>query len=337
MSSKPGPPATLGGIPSTIPDIPVSAVLLALFVAGGATHMTLFVRNRRRNHRFIFSFVLFMFTVTRVAALSLRIAWARSPRNPDLTLAATLFTAAGVLILFIINLVLAERTIRALHPAILLGRARRLLQWGFRALLASVVAVLIMVVVCTVHSNLTTDVAAKSKERDVMLFAGVYMTVVALLPAVAVGLAWALPQRRGHRPSNPSDGEVLLLGRKGDRMGPKVALLVSASLLLTLGAGFRAGVNFATKPAGQEQWYHSKPALYCFSFAIELVVVYSYAIFRFDRMFYVPDSGNNKEVGHGSESQEVGMSLSSEKGRSGDSGRELVDRPMYDDAGRYEV
>src|SRR5690606_17854916 len=77
---------------------------------------------------------------------------------------------------------------------------------------------------------------------------------------------------------------------KGGPMWAKVALLISTSLLLTLGAGFRIGVNFAAKPVGQEQWYHSKAAFYCFNFVLDLIVVYAYAIFRFDRMFHIPPS-----------------------------------------------
>ncbi|KAL2178418.1 uncharacterized protein P884DRAFT_323667 [Thermothelomyces heterothallicus CBS 202.75] len=341
MSSSSGQPprqALLGGVPSTIPDIPVSAVLLALFVAGGATHLTIFVRNRRRGpeHHFFFSFLLFVFPVTRVAALSLRIAWARARDDADVALAATVFTAAGVLILFIVNLILARRVVRALHPR--LGRHPALTH-AFRALLATIVAILVMVVVCTVHSSLGADAAARAKERDVLLFAGVYVTVVALLPAVAVALAWALPNRGPHPPEPLGTGP----------MWAKVALLGFASLLLTLGAGFRVGVNFAAKPAGQEQWYHSKPAFYCFNFVLDLIVVYSYAIFRFDRMFHIPpvdhkssasghSSGNDKEAAHGSGPQQhPGLGLNAEKGSFGESGRDLMDKHRDSGPGHYEV
>ncbi|KAL2162538.1 hypothetical protein VTH06DRAFT_7452, partial [Thermothelomyces fergusii] len=273
-SSQPPPPAVPGGVPSAIPDIPVSAVLLALFAAGGATHLAVFLRNRRRGpeHRFFFSFLLFVFPLTRVAALSLRIAWARAPADADVALAATVFTAAGVLILLVVNAVLARRLVRALHPRL----ARRpAATAAFRALLATVVAVLVMVVACTVHSNLTTDPAARARERDVLRFAGVYMTAVAALPAAAAALASAVPNRSPRHPPEP-------LG--AGPMRAKVALLASASLALTVGAGFRVGVNFAgTRPAARPQWYLSSAAFYCFNFVPDLLVVYAYAVFRFDR------------------------------------------------------
>lgn len=319
----------LGGIPSPIPDIPVSAVLLALFAIGGATHLTIFLRNKRRGpeHHFFFSFLLFVFPVTRIVALSLRMAWARVPGDADVALAATVFTAAGVLILFIVNLIMARRVVRALHPR--LGR-HPVPTRAFAALIATVVAVLIMVVVCTVHSNVgNPSPSALARERDVLRFAGVYMTVLALLPAVAVVLASVVPNS-GTQPPEPLGTE------KGGPMWAKVALLISTSLLLTLGAGFRIGVNFAAKPVGQEQWYHSKAAFYCFNFVLDLIVVYAYAIFRFDRMFHIPPSveaktspsgrpsGDDRGVADGSGSrQDPEKGLNAEKRSLGGKGRTL--------------
>jgi hypothetical protein len=181
--------------------------------------------------------------------------------------------------LFIINLVLTRRVVRALHPGF--GWAKGVTT-GFKVLLGSVVSVLIMVVVCSVHSVFTLDLAAKGRERQVLLFAGVYLMVVAFLPTVGMVVAKVVPNRGPHK----AEG----FGKGG--MGTKMALLLFTSLVLTLGAGFRAGVNFAAKPATQPQWYHSRPAFYCFNFAIELVVVYTYAIFRFDQKFYVPEGSS---------------------------------------------
>lgn len=251
------------------------------------------MRNRRNNHKFFFSFLLFIFCNTRIAALSLRIAWARAPRDPDVAIAATVLTSAGVLILFLVNLVLARRVVRALHPGF--GWARSV-TWAFKALLASVIATLVMVVTCAVHSMFTLDVGARMKERDVLLFAGVYMTVLAFLPTVAVVVAKLVPNRGPH--------EAESFGKRS--MEHKMALLVFTSVLLTLGAGFRAGVNFAPRPIAQPAWYHSRGAFYAFNFAIELTVVYAYAIFRFDQMFHVPEgssapghySGKNLEAGN---------------------------------------
>ncbi|KAK4240070.1 hypothetical protein C8A03DRAFT_42356 [Achaetomium macrosporum] len=277
----PYPPTTapLGGVPTTAIDIPISGTLLGVFALAAAAHMFLFLRNNRRRHKFVFSVLLFGFCMTRIAALALRITWARDRANANLALAATVLTSAGVLILFIVNIILAIRVVRATHP--LVGWARPV-GWAFKVLIATVVAVLVMVVVCSVHQMFTLDLETRRMERDVMLFAGVYMTVVAVVPLVVMVLVKLLP-RKGPYPAE-SFG-------KGST-GAKVALLAFTSTLLALGAGFRTAVNFEAKPVNDPQWYHSRAAFYGFNFAIEIVVVYTYLIVRFDQRFYVPDGSS---------------------------------------------
>jgi hypothetical protein len=236
--------------------------------------VAIFLHNRiRRNHRFPFSFLLAIFCLTRIAALSLRIAWSRNLTNVNVAIAAGVFTAAGVLILYVVNIFLTVRLVRGCVPRVGWGKG---VYWGLRGLLASVVGTLVMVVVCSVHSLFTLDTAVRGRERLVLLFAGVYMTCLAVLPAVVVGVLWLLRGRW--------ETEEFGTGR----MRTKMVLLVFTSLVLTLGAGFRCGVNFAARPVTQPAWYHSRPPFYCFNFVIELVVVYTYAIVRFDRRFHVP-------------------------------------------------
>jgi hypothetical protein len=183
---------------------------------------------------------------------------------------------------------------------------------------------LVMVVVCSVHSAFTLDVVARGRERDVLRFAGVYITVIAFLPAVVVSVAWLVPNRSVRHPRED-------FGRGG--LGAKVLLLLGASTVLTLGAGFRAGVNFAVKPLGQEQWYHSKPAFYCFNFVVELLVVYSYAIFRFDRMFHIPEGssvpGHYSGKGHEEGAEEPGFTLDASGESAGDSNITLYSRNKH--------
>lgn len=49
----------LGGRPEVDVDVPVTAVFLALFVIGAITHMTIFQLNRRKDHKFLMSVLLF--------------------------------------------------------------------------------------------------------------------------------------------------------------------------------------------------------------------------------------------------------------------------------------
>ncbi|KAL2265037.1 hypothetical protein VTJ83DRAFT_7547 [Remersonia thermophila] len=336
-----------GGIPNTSVDLPVSSALLALFAGAAAWHMTCFLRSRLVHPpKFLPSLLLFALCTSRVAALALRIAWAERPLDADLALAATVLTNAGVLLLYLVNLALARRVVRALHPRLpgpggAAKRARRDAA-ASRLVLASVVAVLVMVVVCSVHSAFATDPAAIRRERIVLQVAVTYVVVLALLPAAAVAVVaaaalrrngWSDPQRRWlpagggshhsnrnhddddddhhhhhhhyhHNNSNnnnnnnssssnissssssSSDEEPASVGQGS--FGFAMALLASASLLLGAGAAVRAAGTYARVPRGQERWFLSRPALYGFTFAAELVVAWSYALLRFDRRYSNP-------------------------------------------------
>ncbi|KAM7223055.1 Protein of unknown function (DUF3112) domain containing protein [Rhypophila decipiens] len=284
----PGPPylpqvAQLGGLPTPNPDDIISGVLLAFFVAGAATHMTIFQINRRREHKFIFSVLLFGFCMARIAALVMRIVLASRPTNVSIGIAANIFVAAGVLLLFIVNLLFSQRIVRAYHPSFGWNRGVTV---AFRFLLFSVIALLIMVITTTVHSFFTLDMAVRQKEREVALFAGTYLAVLAFLPIpiVIAAVVW------------PRDKELKIDKFGQGRLRTKVRLLLFTSTLLSLGAGFRIGVNFSPRPITNPAWYHSKAAFYCFNFVIELIVVYVYAIARFDKRFHIPNG--SKGPGH---------------------------------------
>jgi len=107
-----GPPypptaAGLGGLPTTTLDDPIIAVFLFLFIVAAATHMTIFQVNRRRGKKFLMSAMTFGFCMARIAATCLRLGLSTHPTNISLAIAAQVFVAAGVVILFIVNLIFA--------------------------------------------------------------------------------------------------------------------------------------------------------------------------------------------------------------------------------------
>ncbi|KAJ0115333.1 hypothetical protein J7T55_012610 [Diaporthe amygdali] len=283
MAPQSGPPyapttALLGGHPTVPLDDPICACLLLLFIAGAATHLTIFRINRKRDHKFVFSALLFGFCMARITTLVLRIVWASRPRNVDIAIAANIFVQAGVLLLFIINLIFAQRIVRSYHPR--LGWSRGL-GLAFKFLYFCVAACLIMVITATVDSFFTLDKNTRRIDRDIQLVAGTFLTLLAFLPIPVTLLAVVAP--RAHRPEKFGQG----------RQRTKIWLLLFTSVILTLGAGFRIGVNFTTpRPANNPAWFHSKACFYCFNFVIELAVVYAYAIARFDRRYHVPDGSN---------------------------------------------
>ncbi|KAK4223772.1 hypothetical protein QBC38DRAFT_424866 [Podospora fimiseda] len=275
----PYPPRTaqLGLLPSPNPDIPISAAFLGLFVIGAATNMTIFQLNQRRSYKFFFSVLLFGFCMARIVALSMRIVWATQPRNVNVGIASQIFTACGVLILFITNLIFAQRIIRAYHP--FFGWSRGV-SWLFRIIFGSVVFVLVMVISVTVQSFFTLDEQTRKLDRRIQLFSGSYMGVYAFLPVPLVLIAAMVPRRT--RIDKFGEGHFRT----------KFGLLTFTATLLAAGAVFRAVVNFYPRPLEDPGWYHGKPAYYCFNFGVEVIVVYTYALARFDKRFHIPDGSS---------------------------------------------
>jgi hypothetical protein len=195
-----------------------------------------------------------------------------------LALAAQIVTAAGVVILLLTNLVFAQRLVRAYHPVF---GWRRSVTGIFAGLFVSAGVVLAAVVTATVHGVIVTDGSeAKDVDRTVQLVCGTYLAMCAFLPVVLCALAVLVPGKDK-------------VDRFGEgRLRSKVALVSFTASLLAFGAGFRAAVAYDTRPLSDPAWFHSKVCYYCFNFGLELVVVVTYAAFRFDKRFYIPDGSS---------------------------------------------
>ncbi|CAM1511363.1 Fc.00g088760.m01.CDS01 [Cosmosporella sp. VM-42] len=308
-----GPPyppqgASLGGLPTTGVDVPICAVLIALFITGAAGHMTVFQLNRRRSHKFVLSGLVFGFCMARITANVLRIVWATRPTNARVAIAASVFTNAGVVLLFVVNLIFTQRILRAYHPRIGWSKPGSLI---FKFLFVSVVANLIMVITAVVYSFYTLDVGKRQKIRDVQLTGTVYFAVLAGLPLIVIAVCLLLPRKA------PMDK----FGQ--GRMRTKIYLLLFTSTLLALGAGFRAGVAFQKRPANDPAWFHHKACYFCFNYVIELIVVFSYLTSRFDRRFHIPN-GSSKAGDYSSSidtanSQKIANNINTEEEVFGDS------------------
>ena len=222
--------------------------------------------------------VLVVFCVLRIAALALRIAWACQERNVRLGIAAQIFTAAGVLVLFIANLAFALRFIRAYHP--FLGW-KKWVKCVFGVLFVSAVAVLAMVITVTVQGFFVMEGSSvKEIDRKIQLVCGTYLAVYAFLPVpISVGAAlW--PKRTRIDPFGQG------------RLRTNLGLLTTGTLLLTSGATFRAVVTFLQRPIRDPGWFHSRACFYVFNFTIELLGVYLYTLARFDKRFHVRDGSS---------------------------------------------
>ncbi|EHA52161.1 hypothetical protein MCOR27_000344 [Pyricularia oryzae] len=267
--------AILGGNPTVPLDVPISTVFMAIFIAAGAVHMGVFRANIKRDHKFVFSALLFVFCLARVFALITRIVWAAHPDNLSVAVASNVLVAAGVVLLFLVNLIFTQRIVRSYHPQF---GWHKITNGAFIATFALVIALLIMLITATVHSFFTLDPEVRAKDRDVQLVGATLLALLAFLPFPIVVLAIMWPYRQ-------SGPEKFGYGS----LRAQVFLVMTTSLLLTVGAGFRTGVAYDPRPLRESAWFLTKPCFYIFNFGIEVIVVIIYAAARVDRRFWVGD------------------------------------------------
>ncbi|KAI0840759.1 hypothetical protein F5Y06DRAFT_261689 [Hypoxylon sp. FL0890] len=279
MAKSQGPPyaspmAIVGGEPTPAIDDPIAVALLLLFLFSAAAHLAIMRINKNRHLKFVFSGMLFALCLLRCVSLAARMIWASYPKTVNAAIAASVMTQCGSVLIFIVNLFLAQRVFRAYHPRLGWHRGTCYVLWF---LIACVVCCLVMAIVATVHAYFTLD---QRGDRAVQLFAGLYLMLLAFLPVPVVLIAAATRPRHFH---------VEKFG--AGRWRSKVWLLVFTALVATLGAAFRVGVSFDRRPATNPAWFHSKACYYCFNFVTDLVVSTAYLVARFDKRFIVPDGG----------------------------------------------
>ena len=300
-------------------DVPITAVFLFLFIILAAAHMTIFQLNRRRGHKFIMSGLMFGFCMARITTCVMRIVWATRPPNVRVALAAQVFVAAGVVLLFIINLIFAQRIVRAAHPRLGWHRA---FAAAFKALYAAIALTLVMLITCTVQSFYTLNTNTRRIDRDVQIYGQVFYAFVAFLPIVLVLGGLVIP--RSARLDKFGSG----------RFRTKITVLLLAAVLLCLGASFRAATNIKTpRPRDDPAWYHSKACFYIFNFTLELLVIAMYAEVLVDRRFHVPNGS------HGPGAYSSGARKQGEVEKDSNSGiqRVFTEEETFDDVRQPEV
>lgn len=261
-------------------DVPISAILLVLFATSAVSHLTIFLINRRRGHKFILSEMMFGFSIQRVTTMALRIGLACHPQQRGLAVAAAIFVFVGVVVVYVVNLLFAQRLVRAAHPRLGWHAA-----WsrGFAVLVGCVFVVLVTVIATTVQSYYTLDARIHRIDRDVLLVGQSYLLLVAFLPLPLSLLTLGIPRLP------KQDIETFGAGR----WRTKIAILLLSSALLCTSAGFRATVNYKTPRSRDDPaWYHGKAYFYGFNFVPELIVTYLYLGLRVDQRFHVPNGSS---------------------------------------------
>ena len=264
-----------GGLPTVIPDIPVCAVLIFLYICFAATNMTIFQLNRRKRHKFVLSALLFGFSMARIVTFVIRIAWTTRPHNVRLAIAAQIFVNAGVLIVYIVTLLLAQRILRAKQPRIGWHPVVRL---ACKILYVLIGVAIVMVIVAVVLSSYTLNSRTKFICRDIQLAGITYLLVFTCLPLAHVILAVLLPKSK--------DEESFGQGR----MYSKLIIVALSSCLCVFIAGFKCGTTWSPpRPVTDPAWYDSKACLYVFDFTFEILILSLLTFSRIDKRFFVPN------------------------------------------------
>lgn len=270
--------AQLGGRPTKDVDVPICSVFLAAFLGFGICHMVLFRRNLARGHKFIPSAVTFGFCMSRVVANVTRIAWACYPNNISVAIAAQIFVAAGVLLLFILNLLYAQRMMRAAFPAF--GWSRPV-SWAFKVVYVLVVITIIMLITVIIQSMYTLDANTHRIDRDIQLYGVTYFAIVSFLPIPIVTLVLLFAKEKHVAPFGSGSWRT------------KGLIVFVAGTLLCLGASFRAGtIWMKPHPIYDPPAYMHKACFYVFNFGIDLSVVIIFLFSRVDKRFHVPNGSS---------------------------------------------
>lgn len=237
--------------------------------------MTIFQLNRRRGYKFIPNAVTFGFCMMRTLTCSLRIGWAYKPNNVSLGIASAIFANAGVLALFVLDLIFAQRCLRAAFPRI---GWTKMTHNAFMLNYLLIPCVLIMVIVTTVYTHYTLDASALSKCRDTLLVATTYMAFFAFLPLALTLIIAVVP--KGADRENFGTGSF----------AAKLWIVGVTSLLLCLGAAFRTACNFMPpRPATHPYSFQGRACFYVFYFTLEIIVVYAFLFTRIDKRFWIPN------------------------------------------------
>ncbi|EJT99784.1 hypothetical protein DACRYDRAFT_54959 [Dacryopinax primogenitus] len=271
-------PATFGGIPTMTVDVPVCSVLIACYASLAATHLTIYIRNRRRKRYFRPSVLLFAFCMARIVTLSLRIAWACHPTNPKLALASGIFLAAGVLLVWIINRIFATRALSEYHP------------WVYRQPFKFFITQLPYIIVLCFLPMMITVVVLQSQnpspstmraDNIILKVALAYFVAFTFSPFVVFFWIYIVPPHR-------TKEEVYELQRRfgTGKTTKKMAVIALATALLVTELCFRVATSLQTFPVTDAPGYYGKPTFYIVIYGFEILVLTLYAAARVDKLFY---------------------------------------------------
>lgn len=251
--------------------------------------------------------------MSRIVTTTVRIASICLPDDVPLSIAAAIFVAAGVVLIYVINMIFTQRIIRAQHP-----------NWGwnpifkgfFLSVYVIIVLTLTMLITSVVQSYYTLSTNTHRIDRDIQLYGATMYMVISFLPIPIVTLSLLIP--RNARVDKFGSG----------RFRTKIAVLLLVSLIICCGATYRCATSWLT-PVPRVMptpWYYRRTFFYVFDFTVEVLVVYLYAFLRVDRRFHVPNGA------HGPGSYRAGAQKAQEEKRQAGGLRVYSEEETFDDA-----
>lgn len=257
-------------------------MFIVLYAGAVVANMATFKMNMKKGHKFFFNILLLQFSMARILTCALRIGSAYHPSNISLSIASNIFVNAGILIVYIINLIFAQRVLRARQPE--LGW-HPLLRLVFKVLYVLIAVALVLLITFIVISFYTLDMELRQTARKVQLAGITYFLIFSALPLLILAVTYVLPVS----PRAETFGA-------GSMTSKALIVAVSASLC-TLGAGFKAGANWETpRPTTDPAWYQKKAAFWLFLFAIEVVILYFFLAVRIDQRFWIPNGSGKRNT-----------------------------------------
>jgi hypothetical protein len=214
--------------------------------------------------------------MSRIVTCILRIASVSLPTDIQLAIASSIFVAAGVLITFVVNIIWAQRILRATHPKLGWHPVIRVI---FKMIYVLIGLTLVVTITSVVQNFYTLRPRTKFIDRALQLYGQTFLAVISSLPIFIVGLALALPRKTPLEKFGAGKHSV------------KIAILLTGTLLVTIGAWYRCATSWQPLvPRAQPlPGYFAKPCFYIFNFGVEILLLYLYAIMRVDLRFHIPN------------------------------------------------
>lgn len=237
------------------------------------------IEHHRRHHQHLcaIAVILFLFSGERVLTCMLRLVWTHRLAHVRIAVAAQVFVQAGVLLLYLMNLLLVKKIWIERVPGVKLQYRLKV----FLGLLSfCTVSILIMLIISIIVSVYTLNQRIITRCRDIQRAGETYFVLFAIVPIFLLFIIHCLSRNRSLQTGGFSPPMAQNQARR------KVAFVCLSTLFCLVNAGFKAGVVWMpVRPLLDPAWYHSQACLYAFVFGTELCVLLLCFVARVDLMF----------------------------------------------------